>query len=100
MILMPWIPPLDEPEPGVYLLKNDSVYRMKRSVSPVKGKAISVMIALGEINAIITNGITPSIMPKPERVKPKKTKSTQMMRPSKIALFATSNYLEMKSSKW
>jgi len=73
---------------------------MKRSVSPVKRRDTSAMIVPGEINMTIINEITPSETPKPEREKPKKMKSTQTTRPSKIALFAMSNYLETKSSKW
>jgi len=100
VILTPWIPPLDEPEPGGYPQKNNSVYRMKRNVSPVNGKAISVVIAPGKINATITNGINPSITPRPNKAKPKRKKYPQTTRPSKIVSFATSNCLEMKSSKW
>jgi len=97
---MPWIPPLVEPEPRDYPPKNDSTYRMKRSVSPVKGKDTSAMIAPGGINATITKGITPSVMPKPERERQEKKKNPQTTRPSKIALFVMSSCLETRSSKW
>jgi len=102
-ILTPWTPPLDKPEPRDYPLTSDSAYRMKRSVSPVNEKDTSAVTAPGEINAIITKGITPSVTPKPGRERrPRKNpkKDPQMMRPSKIVSFITSNYLEMKSSKW
>jgi len=95
-----WIPPLDEPEPGDYPQKNDSVHRTKISVSPVKRRVTSAMIVPGEINMIIIKEITPSITPKSERAKPKKMKSTQTTKPSKIVSFTMSNYLEMKLSKW
>ena len=91
MTPMPWTPPLVEPEPGDYPPKNGSAYRMKRSVSPVKGRDTSAVIALGEINAIITKGITPSGTPKPEGGRPKKKKNPQTMRPSKTASFTTSS---------
>ncbi len=86
MTPMLWTPPLDTPEPRDSLQMNNSSYRMKRSVSPVKRKVISAVIVPGEINATITKEITPSITPKPKRERPKKNpkKSPQMMRPSKI----------------
>jgi|SRR6266404_3442863 len=96
---MLWIPPLDEPEPGGYPQKNDSVYRMKRNVSPVNRKDISVVIVPGEINVTITNGITLSITPRPEKAKLRKKKYPQTMRPSKMVSFVTSNYQETRSSK-
>ncbi len=73
-ILTPWTPPQDEPEPGDYPQKNNSVYKMKRNVSPVNGKGISVAIIPGEINVTITNRITPSVMPRSEKAKPRKKK--------------------------
>ena len=100
VILMPWTPPLDEPEPGDYPQRNDSVYRMKRNVSPVKGKVISAAIAPGGINATITKGITPSVTLRPEKAKSRRMKSTQTTRLSKTVLFAMSSCLETKSSKW
>ena len=74
MILMLWTPPLDEPEPGVYPQMNGSAYRTKRSVSPVKKKVTSATIVPGEINVTITNGITLSITPRPEKAKLRKKK--------------------------
>jgi len=96
---MLWILPLDVPEPGGYPLTNDSAYKQKRSVSPVKRKDISATIAPGGIN---TQAITSHTMPKPEREKPKKNlkKDPQTTRPSKTVSFVTSNLLETKSSKW
>jgi len=83
--LTPWTLPLDEPEPGDYPLTNNSAYRMKRSVSPVKRKDTSAAIAPGGINATITKGITPSVTSKPKKGKPRKNKKrgTQTTRPSK-----------------
>jgi len=46
---------------------NDNIYKMKRNISPVKGKDISAMIAPGGINVTITKGIIPSVMPKLKR---------------------------------
>ena len=96
----PWIPPLDEPEPRVYLPRNDSDYRMKRNVSPVKRKVTSAVIVPGEINVTVTNKITPSVTPKPKKAKPRKMKNPQTTRPSRTVSFATSSCLETKSSKW
>jgi len=70
----PWIPPLDEPEPRVYLPRNDSDYRMKRNVSPVRRKVTSAATVPGGINMIIINEITPSETPKFGRAKPRKKK--------------------------
>jgi len=41
---MPWTHPLDKPEPDIPM--NDSIYRMKSNVSPVKRKATLAMIPL------------------------------------------------------
>jgi len=79
----PWIPPLDEPEPGDFLPMNDSVYKTKRSVSPVKRKDILAATVPEGINVIITKGITLSVMPKPEKARPRKMKNPQTTRPSR-----------------
>ena len=99
MILMLWTPPLDEPEPGDCPRKNGNAYKMKRSASPVKGKVTSVAIVPGEINVTITNEITPSVTPRPEKAKPRKKRCPQTTRPSKMVSFVTSSYQETKSSK-
>jgi len=54
---MPWTPPLDEPEPKDCPQKNNSIYRMKRNVSPVKGRGISAEIVPGGINGTIIKEI-------------------------------------------
>jgi len=97
VILTPWTPPLDELEPRGCPQKNDSVYRMKRNVSPVNERDISVVIVPGEINTTITNGITPSVTPRPKKAKPRKKKYPQTTRPSKTVSFTMSNYRETRS---
>ena len=80
-----WIPPLDELELGGFLPKNDNAYRMKRSVSPANERDISAVIVPIKINVTITNGITPSVTPRPKKAKLRKKKCPQMTRPSKTA---------------
>jgi len=58
VILTPWTLPLDEPEPRDYPRMNDSDYKQKRSILPVRRKVTSAVTAPSGVT-IIPPRVTP-----------------------------------------